>query len=169
MKDLKQRIFVWWATQKPEHKNYYKVGAALAGIILLAWVGVGSFKGRGPARIDDSNSQTGLQFDNSANVGEKAMAQKVDALTTQMEQMRRLVLENSGLTKEQIRAAIDSGKPVQDAGAGQTGVLPALALYQKQAAQAPVKLLFPLMLFIMPVVFIVLFGPLLLRLMQGGL
>jgi tight adherence protein C len=39
---------------------------------------------------------------------------------------------------------------------------------QKAAAQAPVKLLFPLLVFILPVVFLVLFGPLYLKWSQGG-
>ncbi len=38
---------------------------------------------------------------------------------------------------------------------------------KKKAHEAPVKLLIPLLIFIFPVVFIVLFGPVILRLMQG--
>ena len=38
---------------------------------------------------------------------------------------------------------------------------------EKQAAQAPLKLLFPLIVFIFPTVFLVLFGPLALSLSQG--
>jgi len=39
---------------------------------------------------------------------------------------------------------------------------------QRLAAQAPVKMLLPLMLFILPVVFLVLFGPIFLRWQTGG-
>ncbi len=39
---------------------------------------------------------------------------------------------------------------------------------QRLAAQAPVKMLLPLMLFILPVVFLVLFGPIFLRWQSGG-
>ena|SRR5258706_15116496 len=39
---------------------------------------------------------------------------------------------------------------------------------EKLAAQAPLKLLFPLMIFIFPTIFIVLFGPLVLQWMSGG-
>jgi tight adherence protein C len=39
---------------------------------------------------------------------------------------------------------------------------------QKQAAQAPIKMLFPLMVFILPVVFLVVFGPIVLRLSELG-
>jgi len=39
---------------------------------------------------------------------------------------------------------------------------------QRKAAQAPVKMLLPLMLFILPVVFLVLFGPIFLRFRAGG-
>ena len=39
---------------------------------------------------------------------------------------------------------------------------------QKAAAQAPIKMLFPLMAFIMPVIFMVLFGPILIKWVQGG-
>lgn len=38
---------------------------------------------------------------------------------------------------------------------------------EKQALEAPVKLLFPLIVFIFPVVFLVLFGPIIIRFMQG--
>lgn len=38
---------------------------------------------------------------------------------------------------------------------------------EKQALEAPVKLLFPLILFIFPVVFLVLFGPIVIHLLQG--
>ncbi len=38
---------------------------------------------------------------------------------------------------------------------------------EKQALEAPVKLLFPLIVFIFPVVFLVLFGPIVIRFMQG--
>jgi len=39
---------------------------------------------------------------------------------------------------------------------------------QKKAHEAPVKLLFPLLIFIFPTIFIVLFGPLVLQLMRSG-
>ncbi len=42
------------------------------------------------------------------------------------------------------------------------------ALAEKKAAVAPLKLLIPLLLFIFPTIFIVLLGPLLLRVRQGG-
>lgn len=38
---------------------------------------------------------------------------------------------------------------------------------EKQALEAPVKMLFPLIVFIFPVIFIVLFGPIMLRFLQG--
>jgi tight adherence protein C len=38
---------------------------------------------------------------------------------------------------------------------------------EKQALEAPVKLLFPLIVFIFPVVFLILFGPIIVRFMQG--
>jgi tight adherence protein C len=38
---------------------------------------------------------------------------------------------------------------------------------KKLAHEAPVKLLIPLMIFIFPVIFIVLFGPIIIKLMQG--
>jgi Flp pilus assembly protein TadB len=38
---------------------------------------------------------------------------------------------------------------------------------EKQALEAPVKLLFPLVVFVFPVVFLVLFGPIVIRFMQG--
>jgi len=38
---------------------------------------------------------------------------------------------------------------------------------EKQALEAPVKLLFPLIVFIFPVVFMVIFGPIIIRFMQG--
>lgn len=40
---------------------------------------------------------------------------------------------------------------------------------EKRAAQAPLKLMFPLFVFIFPTIFVVLFGPMMLSLMQGGL
>ncbi|MCD4812840.1 type II secretion system F family protein [bacterium] len=40
-------------------------------------------------------------------------------------------------------------------------------LIEKQALEAPIKLLFPLIIFIFPVVFIILFGPIVIRFMQG--
>jgi len=39
---------------------------------------------------------------------------------------------------------------------------------QEEAARAPIKMLFPLMVFILPVVFLVLFGPIYLRWKSGG-
>jgi tight adherence protein C len=41
-------------------------------------------------------------------------------------------------------------------------------LAEKLAAQAPTKLMFPLVIFIFPTIFIILFGPILLTFMQGG-
>jgi tight adherence protein C len=40
-------------------------------------------------------------------------------------------------------------------------------LIEKLALEAPVKLLFPLVIFIFPVVFLILFGPIIIRFMQG--
>ncbi len=38
---------------------------------------------------------------------------------------------------------------------------------EKLALEAPIKLLFPLIVFIFPVVFIILFGPIIIRMLQG--
>jgi tight adherence protein C len=58
--------------------------------------------------------------------------------------------------------------PVLRAQAGQVRVLRGLRA-QKRAAVAPLKLLFPLMVFILPVVFLVLLGPIYLAWTRGGL
>jgi len=57
--------------------------------------------------------------------------------------------------------------PVLQAQARQMRRLRSLRV-QKQAAQAPIKMLFPLMVFILPVVFLVIFGPIVLRLSELG-
>jgi tight adherence protein C len=57
--------------------------------------------------------------------------------------------------------------PVLAAQAAQLRRLRSLAV-QKAAAQAPIKMLLPLMGFILPVVFLVIFGPILLRLSESG-
>ena len=57
--------------------------------------------------------------------------------------------------------------PVLQAQARQMRRLRSLRV-QKQAAQAPIKMLFPLMVFILPVVFLVVFGPIVLRLSELG-
>jgi tight adherence protein C len=43
-----------------------------------------------------------------------------------------------------------------------------MQIAEKKAAEAPLKVLFPLLLFIFPTVFIVLFGPIMILFMQGG-
>jgi tight adherence protein C len=62
------------------------------------------------------------------------------------------------------------GAPLGPALRAQSGQLRALRSLrvQKQAAQAPVKMLFPLMVFILPVVFLVLFGPLFIKWSSNG-
>jgi tight adherence protein C len=57
--------------------------------------------------------------------------------------------------------------PVLQAQSAQMRRLRALRL-QEKAAQAPVKMLFPLMVFFLPVVFLVVFGPILLKLSESG-
>lgn len=57
--------------------------------------------------------------------------------------------------------------PALRAQSGQLRVLRSLRV-KKAAAEAPLKMLFPLMAFILPVVFIVLFGPIILRWQAGG-
>ncbi|HTB33867.1 MAG TPA: type II secretion system F family protein [bacterium] len=57
--------------------------------------------------------------------------------------------------------------PVLQAQSAQMRRLRALRL-QEKAAQAPVKMLFPLMVFFLPVVFLVVFGPILLKLSETG-
>jgi tight adherence protein C len=57
--------------------------------------------------------------------------------------------------------------PVLLAQSAQMRRLRALRL-QEKAAQAPVKMLFPLMVFFLPVVFLVVFGPILLKLSETG-
>lgn len=57
--------------------------------------------------------------------------------------------------------------PALRAQSGQLRVLRGLRV-KKAAAEAPLKMLFPLMAFILPVVFIVLFGPIILKWQSGG-
>jgi tight adherence protein C len=57
--------------------------------------------------------------------------------------------------------------PVLQAQSAQMRRMRALRL-QEKAAQAPVKMLFPLMVFFLPVVFLVVFGPILLKLSETG-
>jgi tight adherence protein C len=83
---------------------------------------------------------------------------------------RRAGLEELRLLVSALVQADQMGAPLGPALRAQSSQLRALRSQkvQKAAAQAPIKLLFPLMLFILPVVFLVLFGPIYLKWSQGG-
>ena len=83
---------------------------------------------------------------------------------------RRVSLEEMSQLVGALLQADKRGVPLGPALRSQSGQLRALRglRVKKAAAEAPLKMLFPLMAFILPVVFIVLFGPIVLKWRAGG-
>jgi tight adherence protein C len=83
---------------------------------------------------------------------------------------RRAGLEELSQVVGALLQADKRGVPLGPALRAQSGQLRALRSLRvkKLAAEAPLKMLFPLMAFILPVVFIVLFGPIVLKWQAGG-
>jgi tight adherence protein C len=83
---------------------------------------------------------------------------------------RKAGLEELSQVVGALLQADKRGVPLGGALRAQSGQLRTLRSLRvkKSAAEAPLKMLFPLMVFILPVVFIVLFGPIILKWKSGG-
>ncbi|MEW6516426.1 MAG: type II secretion system F family protein [candidate division FCPU426 bacterium] len=128
-----------------------------AGLNFEQAVGVFMERGRrGYLAVEFRELLRAIQMGQARRDALEAMAQRVDDPTfgtfvTSLIQAERLGVSVAATLKNQ--AAQLRTKRSQE--------------IEKQALEAPVKLLFPLILFIFPVVFLVLFGPIIIRLLQG--
>jgi tight adherence protein C len=111
----------------------------------------------GPLRRELELALSQMRLGQTRREALKALAARVD-------------LDDLSALVSSLVQADQMGVPLGPALRAQSGQLRALRSLrvQKQAAQAPIKMLFPLMVFILPVVFLVLFGPIFIKWNSGA-
>jgi len=112
---------------------------------------------KGPLRDEFFNMQQEIRMGKSRMDALRDMAQRVDhtALTSVVNSLIQAI-QLGGSLAPILRAQSDQMRTQR------------FLLAEKLAAEAPVKLLFPLIFFIFPTIFIVIFGPIALMYLKGG-
>ena len=112
---------------------------------------------KGPLRDEFFNMQQEIRMGKSRIDALRDMAQRIDhtALTSVVNSLIQSI-QLGGSLAPMLRAQSDQMRTQR------------FLLAEKLAAEAPTKLLFPLLFFIFPTIFIVLFGPIALMFLKGG-
>lgn len=100
--DMREKFEMFWATRRPEHKNYLKIATAGLVVVVIAWGASTAVRGNKPAPKDISNSET-ILLGNPAALSAQDQAKKLDSLTREVAKIQDLVTNSSQLTKQQIQ------------------------------------------------------------------
>lgn len=121
MANFQEKVREYWATRRPEQQFRIKAGAAIAIFLGAAWVGSAAVKSAHPKAENVSNSQT-ILLGSTSKLSAAEQAQRIDALTSQVNKLNQMVSSGANLTKQQVQDLLAQEKQNSPPGRGAAAV-----------------------------------------------